>query len=83
MAITSTLTNSFKQELFKGIHNFDQGGSPDTFKLALFTNAATLNASTTAYSTSNEVSGTNYTAGGSNLTLKTGTIVFISLSVLF
>lgn len=73
MAITSTLTNSFKQELFKGIHNFDQGGSPDTFKLALFTNAATLNASTTAYSTSNEVTGTNYTAGGSALTLKTGT----------
>tara|TARA_R100001440_G_scaffold35695_2_gene54782 strand:+ start:11813 stop:12250 length:438 start_codon:yes stop_codon:yes gene_type:complete len=73
MAITSTLTNSFKQELFKGIHNFDQGGSPDTFKLALYTNAATLNASTTAYSTSNEVTGTNYTAGGSALTLKTGT----------
>jgi hypothetical protein len=73
MAISTTVTNSFKQEVFKAIHNFDQGGSPDTFKLALYTNAASLGASTTAYTTSNEVTGTNYTAGGATLTLKTGT----------
>jgi len=73
MAITSTTCTSFKQELFKGIHNFDQAGSPDTYKLALYSSSATLGASTTVYTTSNEVTGTNYTAGGSTLTLKSGT----------
>ena len=73
MAISTTVTNSFKQEVFKAIYNFDQSGSPDTFKLALYTNAASLGASTTAYTTSNEVTGTNYTAGGATLTLKIGT----------
>ena len=63
MAITAATCTSFKQELFKGIHNFDQGGSPDTFKLALYSSSATLGASTTAYTTSGEVSGSNYTAG--------------------
>jgi len=73
MAITSTTCTSFKQELFKGVHNFDQSGSPDTFKLALYTSSADLGASTTVYTTSGEVSGTNYTAGGATLTLKSGT----------
>jgi len=73
MAITAATCTSFKQELFKGIHNFDQGGSPDTYKLALYSSSAALGASTTAYTTSGEVSGSNYTAGGATLTLKSGT----------
>ena len=73
MAIPSATCTSFKQELLKGIHNFNQASSPDRFKLALYSSSATLGASTTAYSTSGEVSGTNYTAGGATLTLKSGT----------
>ena len=73
MAITSATCTSFKQELLKGIHNFNQASSPDPFKLALYSSSATLGASTTAYSTSGEASGTNYTAGGATLTLKSGT----------
>lgn len=67
MAITSTLTTSFKTELLTGTHNFTNS-SGDTFKLALFTSSATLGASTTAYATTNEVSGTGYSAGGGTLT---------------
>ena len=67
MAITQAMCTSFKKELLEGTHNFlNSGGS--TFKLALFTSSATLGASTTAYSTTNEATGTNYTAGGSALT---------------
>ena len=66
MAITSTLTSSFKKELLDGTHNFQSGGN--SFKLALYTSSATLGASTTAYTSSNEVSGTGYTATGSALT---------------
>ena len=67
MSITQAMCTSFKKELLEGTHNFlNSGGS--TFKLALFTSSATLVASTTAYSTTNEASGTNYTAGGSALT---------------
>jgi hypothetical protein len=61
------LCNSFKAELFQGIHNFT-AITGDVFKLALYTSAASLSASTTAYSTTNESSGTNYTAGGGLLT---------------
>jgi hypothetical protein len=61
------LCNSFKAELFQGIHNFT-AITGDVFKLALYTSAASLSASTTAYSTTNESSGTNYTAGGIALT---------------
>ena len=68
---------SFKSELFTGTHNF----SSHTFKLALYTNSATLNASTTAYSTNNEASGPGYSAGGvtlSNVSVNTsGTTAFI------
>ena len=59
MAISQVLCTSFKKELLEGTHNF---GS-HTFKIALYTNAATLNADTTVYSTDNEVSGTGYEAG--------------------
>jgi hypothetical protein len=82
MAISQALCTSFKQELLQGIHNFTNGsgggtststGSGNTFKIALFTSSASLGASTTAYSTSNEVSGTNYSAGGNTLTNVTPT----------
>lgn len=72
MAITSAICTSFKQELLVATHNFT-ASSGDTFKLALYTSSATLGASTTAYTTSQEVSGTNYTAGGGTLTSVTPT----------
>jgi|TARA_A200000159_G_scaffold8674_1_gene7514 hypothetical protein len=67
MAITSTLTSSFKKELLEAVHNFKNSGG-DTFKLALYTSSATMGATTTAYATTNQATGTNYTAGGNNLT---------------
>tara|TARA_Y100000004_G_scaffold16284_1_gene16940 strand:- start:128 stop:565 length:438 start_codon:yes stop_codon:yes gene_type:complete len=75
MAITSAVCTSFKQELLVGTHNFT-ATTGNTFKIALFTSSATLGASTTAYSTSNEItnsSGTAYTAGGATLTNVTPT----------
>lgn len=66
MAITQAVCNSFKQELLHGIHDFRTTG--DTFKIALYTSTATLSKSTTAYATTNEVSGTGYTAAGNTLT---------------
>jgi len=67
MAITQAMCTSFKKELLEGTHNFKNSGG-STFKLALFTSSATLGAATTAYSTTNEAIGTNYTAGGLALT---------------
>jgi hypothetical protein len=67
VAITQTLTNSFKQELLVALHNFTTT-TGNTFKIALYTSAATLDATTTTYTTSNEVVGTGYTAGGMTLT---------------
>ena len=61
------MCTSFKQELLEGAHNFKNSGG-DTFKLAMYTNSASFNAATTAYTTSNEVSGTGYSAGGGTLT---------------
>lgn len=66
------MCTSFKQEILQGVHDFT-ASTGDTFKLALYTNSATLDASTTAYSASNEVSGTGYTAGGGTLTNVTPT----------
>lgn len=66
MAITQALCSSFKQELVTGTHNFT-ASTGDIFKIALYTSAATLGASTTAYTTTNEVVGTGYTAGGKNM----------------
>ena len=63
MAISQALCSSFKSELLGGTHDLDT----DVIKIALFTSSATLGASTTAYSTTNEVSGTGYTAGGNTL----------------
>ena len=70
MAITSAVCNSFKQEVLQGIHNFT-ASSGNTFNLALYTSSATLNKSTTAYSSSNEISNTSgsaYSAKGKALT---------------
>ena len=76
MAITSAICNSFKQEVLVGTHNFT-ATTGHTFKIALFTSSATLGASTTAYSTSNEItnsSGTAYSPGGATLTSVTPTL---------
>tara|TARA_R100000005_G_scaffold95139_1_gene75541 strand:- start:706 stop:1134 length:429 start_codon:yes stop_codon:yes gene_type:complete len=72
MAITSAICTSFKQEILVGTHNLT-ASTGDTFKLALFTSSASLGAATTAYSTSNEVSGSGYSAGGATLTSVTPT----------
>ena len=73
MANTQALTTSFLGEVLTATHNF--GASPiraastaDTFKAALYLTSATVNAATTAYSSSNEVTGTGYTAGGVTVT---------------
>ena len=65
MAITQTLTDTFLQDCLDGGHNLGNGG--DTLKIALYTSSASLGATTSAYTTSNEVSGTGYTAGGATL----------------
>ena len=62
MAITQAIPTSFKAEILQGIHD-----SADTYKMALYTSVATLGASTTAYSATNEVVGTGYTIGGTTL----------------
>ena len=67
MAITQAMCTSFKSELLTAEHNFAASGG-DTFKIALYTSSATLGATTTAYSATNEVSGTGYTATGNTLT---------------
>tara|TARA_R100000988_G_C3968946_1_gene150416 strand:- start:350 stop:781 length:432 start_codon:yes stop_codon:yes gene_type:complete len=67
MAITQAMCSSFKKELLEAKHNFLLSGG-NTFKIALYTSSASLGASTTQYTTSNEVSGTNYTAKGNTLT---------------
>ena len=68
MAITSAICNSFKTEVLEAKHNFT-ASTGNTFNLALYTSSATLNKSTTAYTTSNEVASTGgYTAKGKALT---------------
>ena len=65
------MCTSFKVELLKGIHNFT--AASNVFKLALYTNSASFNAATTAYTSGNEVNGTNYTAKGNAITTVTPT----------
>ena len=67
MAITSTLTTSFKKGLLEATHNFKASGG-NSFKLALYTSSATLGATTTSFTTTGQASGTNYTSGGAALT---------------
>jgi hypothetical protein len=64
MSIVQTQTTSFKAELYQGVHNL----LTDTLKIALFTANADLNEATTVYSTTNEIVGTGYTAGGKVIT---------------
>lgn len=68
MAITQGICHSFKLECFKGTHNF----SGDTFKMALYNASASMDLSTTAYTTTNEVSGSGYTAGGVAVAVASG-----------
>jgi len=73
MAITQAMCTSFKVEMLNGIHAFGTtvaraGTTADTMKVALYTSSATLDATTTAYSVTNETSGTGYSAGGNTLT---------------
>ena len=84
MAITQAMTTSFKVGILNADFDFGTGTS-QVFKIALFTSAANLSAATTAYSTSNEVTGTGYTAGGNTLTISTvptstGTTAFLDFS---
>ena len=67
MAITQAIATSFKSEILQEGHNL----ATDTIKIALYTSSANLGAATTAYSTSNEISGTGYSAGGVTLTSTT------------
>ena len=70
MAITSAICNSFKTEVLTAVHNFT-ASSGNTFNLALYTSSATINKSTTAYSSTNEISNTSgsaYSAKGNALT---------------
>jgi hypothetical protein len=80
MPITQGMCSSFKQQILLAEHDMDT----DIFKIALYTSAATLDASTTVYTTSNEVTGTGYTAGGNTLTgatvTLTGTTAFVDFS---
>lgn len=81
MAITQAMCTSFKVDLLDGEHDF----GVDTFKIALYTSSATLDATTTAYSATNETSGTGYTAGGNTLTVSptptsSGTTAYLSFS---
>ena len=68
MAISQAMCTSFKIALLNGEMDFSSD-TTQTFKIALYTSSATLDASTTAYSTTNEVTGTGYTAGGNTLTI--------------
>ena len=67
MAITQAMCTSFKKELMEAKHNFLTTGG-NTFKIALYTSSATMSAATTAYTATDEISGTNYTAKGNTLT---------------
>ena len=85
MAISSALTTSFKKELLQGVHNFASGGN--SFKLALYAGGtASLDATTTAFVTTGQITGTNYTAGGAALTpgiaapSSTGTTAFVDFA---
>ena len=90
MAISQAMTTSFKVQILNGVHAFGTSvvraaTTPDTFKIALYTSSATLDASTTVYSTSNEVPSTgNYSAGGNTLTTiaptSSGTTAFLDFN---
>ena len=90
MPISQAMATSFKVEILNGIHAFGTtvtrgATTPDTFKIALYTSSATLDATTTAYSTTNEVAtGGGYSAGGNTLTTiaptSSGTTAFLDFN---
>lgn len=90
MAISQAMATSFKVEILNGIHAFGTtvvrgATTADTFKIALYTSSASLDDTTTAYSATNEVSGTGYSAGGNTLTVSqvptsTGTTAFLDFA---
>lgn len=91
MPITQAMCTSFKVDILSGGQNFNttnralSSNTQDVFKIALYTSAANLDATTTAYTTSGEVVGTGYTAGGNTLTVSvvptsSGTTAYISFS---
>jgi hypothetical protein len=82
MAITQAMCTSFKKALLDGEMDFSSN-TGQSYKIALYTSSASLDAATAAYTTSNEVSGTGYTAGGNTLSISTapttsGTTAFLS-----
>ena len=84
MAISQAMATSFKVQILGGDFDFSSG-TAETFKIALFTSSATLDATTTAYATTNEVTGTGYTAGGNTLTISanpasSGTTAFLDFA---
>jgi hypothetical protein len=83
MAITQAICTSFKQELMEGLHDFNASGG-NAYKIALYTSSATLDATTTVYSATNEISGTGYTAAGAALTnidpTTSGTTAYLDFS---
>lgn len=80
MSIVQGQTTSFKKELYEGIHDL----VTDTLKMALYTSSADLNQDTTAYSATNEITGTGYSAGGNVVTGATvsssGTTAYVNFS---
>jgi hypothetical protein len=84
MAISQAMCTSFKVGVLNGAFNFNTG-TTQTFKVALYTSAATLSAATTAYSTTDEVAGTGYFAGGNTLVISqvptsSGTTAFLDFA---
>lgn len=84
MAITQAMCTSFKVQLLSGAQNFNTG-TTKVYKIALYTSTATLGAATTAYSSTDEVVGTGYTATGNTLVVSqiptsTGTTAFIDFT---
>jgi hypothetical protein len=84
MAISQAMCTSFKVQLLSGAQNFNTG-TTKVYKIALYTSSATLGATTTAYSSTNEVVGTGYTATGNTLTVSqiptsSGTTAFIDFA---
>jgi hypothetical protein len=66
MPITQAMCTSFKAEILLCVHDFRNTGG-DTFKIALYTSSSNIDANSTSYNTTQEVTGTNYTAGGNTL----------------
>tara|TARA_R110000803_G_scaffold22649_8_gene56202 strand:+ start:2685 stop:3113 length:429 start_codon:yes stop_codon:yes gene_type:complete len=83
MAITQAMCTSFKLALLDGEMDFSSN-TTQSYKIALYTSSATLSAATTVYSTTNEVVGTGYTAGGEALTIavstSSGTTAYVDFS---